>query len=311
MQPHRRVGLDIGVRSDTRLLAVARVLTADQASAGHGAYRLEHAVLLVAQRVHTAADGRVHREMRNDLQQMVLDDVANRAHLFVELAAAFHAQRFGHRNGHASDVVAVPDGLEERVREAKVQKILHRLLAEVVIDAKHGRLGEHAVQHAIQVRCRFQIATEGLLDHDARAVGDAGGVQSQDHRFEQAWRNGQVVKRTLALAERLLHALEGGGVAVVAVDVAKVLEQPALALRILGITETRQRIGYAFAKRLFVHAASGDRDDRQVDAPFQQRLNRWENLAVREIARSTEQHQGVRGFMGCAHGCFSTWPPNP
>ena len=73
---------------------------------------------------------------------MVLHDVADRAGFLVELAAAGHAEFLGHRDLHAGDEVAIPDGLEERVGEAEVQQVLHRLLAEVVIDAEDAGLRE-------------------------------------------------------------------------------------------------------------------------------------------------------------------------
>ena len=86
------------------------------------------------------SDGRFHREMRDDLQQVVLHDVANRADFLVELTAAADAEGFGHRHLHVIDVVAVPDRLEERIREAEVKQVLHRLLAEIVVDAIDGAL---------------------------------------------------------------------------------------------------------------------------------------------------------------------------
>ena len=130
MQAHGRVRLDIGVRSHPALLAVPRVLTANEAGTRHGTNGLQHPILLVAQPVDAAANRRIHGQVGNDLQQMVLDHVANRAHLFIESPATFHAERLGHRNTHAADVVAVPEGLEESVREAKVEQILDRFLAE-------------------------------------------------------------------------------------------------------------------------------------------------------------------------------------
>ena len=58
----------------------------------------------------------------------------------------FDAEALGHRDLHVLDVVAVPDRLEERVGEAEVEDVLHRLLAEVVVDAEDALLGEDAVQ---------------------------------------------------------------------------------------------------------------------------------------------------------------------
>ena len=81
---------------------------------------------------------------------MVLHHVANRSGLFVERAATLHAERFGHRDLHAGHVVAIPDGLEKRIRKAKVEQVLHRPLAEKMVDAKDVRLVEVAEQNAVE-----------------------------------------------------------------------------------------------------------------------------------------------------------------
>ena len=70
-------------------------------------------------------------------------------------------------------MVAVPDRLEERVGEAEVEQVLHRLLAEVVIDAEDRRLGEHLVQRLVERARRGEVAAERLLDRDARLRGAA------------------------------------------------------------------------------------------------------------------------------------------
>src|SRR5579884_2928719 len=98
---------------------------------------------------------------------MVLDDVADRPGLLVELPPAGHAEALGHGDLHARDVVAVPDWLEERVCEAEVKQVLHRLLAEVVIDPEDARLGEIGMQGAVEALRRGEITPEGFLENDA------------------------------------------------------------------------------------------------------------------------------------------------
>jgi hypothetical protein len=58
---------------------------------------------------------------------VVLDHVTDRACLLVEAAAPLDAEALRHRDLHALDVVAVPDRLDERVREAEEEEVLHRL----------------------------------------------------------------------------------------------------------------------------------------------------------------------------------------
>jgi len=81
---------------------------------------------------------------------MVLHDIADRPYLLVKAPAAGDAEVLSHRDLHALHVVPIPDQLEERVGEAKVEEILDRLLPEVVIDTKDRRLGEDPAQSAVE-----------------------------------------------------------------------------------------------------------------------------------------------------------------
>ena len=65
---------------------------------------------------------------------MVLEDVADRAGLLVERRAALDPDRLGDRDLDVVDELAVPDRLEDAVREPQRQHVLDRLLAEVVVD---------------------------------------------------------------------------------------------------------------------------------------------------------------------------------
>ena len=76
------------------------------------------------------------------MKHVVLDDVANCARLFVQPSTPLHAEVLGHHDLHAFDKVAVPDRLEKRVAEPKIEQILDRLLAKIVIDAEYRRLWE-------------------------------------------------------------------------------------------------------------------------------------------------------------------------
>ena len=142
VQAQRRVRLDVRVRRDAGLVAVAAILAAHEIGRRGRSNGFEDFTFSSRSDVRVGSDGRLHREMRDDLQQVVLDDVANRADFLVEFAAAADTEGLGHRHLHVVHVVAVPDRLEERVREAEEQQVLHRLLAEVVIDAIDGALVE-------------------------------------------------------------------------------------------------------------------------------------------------------------------------
>ena len=68
------------------------------------------------------------------------------------------------------DVVAVPDRLEHAVREAHREEVLHRLLAEVVVDPEDLRLVEDLVHARVELSRRGEVGAERLLHDHARAL---------------------------------------------------------------------------------------------------------------------------------------------
>ena len=114
--------------------------------------------------------GRLHRQQRQHLQDVVLDDVPQGPGLLVEGAAPLDADRLGDRDLDVVDGVAVPDPLEDGVAEAEDEDVLHRLLAEVVVDAEDLRLVEDVMQGALQLARGVQVTAERLLDDQPRAL---------------------------------------------------------------------------------------------------------------------------------------------
>lgn len=99
-------------------------------------------------------------------------------------------QRFGCADLDAVDVVAVPQRLEDAVREAQHENVLHRFLAQIVVDAVNVPLGENIAQQSVQLAGRFEVAPERLFDHDAPpASGFRRGVEA---RFPQTRRDDAV-----------------------------------------------------------------------------------------------------------------------
>src|SRR6185503_2921534 len=95
--------------------------------------------------------------------------VAQRASLLVERTATFNAERLRRGDLHMINVVPVPNRLEDSVAKPENQNVLHRLFAEIVIDAKHLVLVKHSIYLMIQLPSRIQIVTERLLNHNANA----------------------------------------------------------------------------------------------------------------------------------------------
>src|SRR5581483_2842105 len=207
-------------------------------------------------------------------------------------------------------VVAVPDRLEERVREAEDEKVLHRLLPEVVIDAEDLRLAEHLVQGRIERPRRREVAAERLLDDDARASGAARAPEPADDRREQARRDGEVVQRMLRAAELPAEPLHRVGVAVLAAHVAQALAQVRERRRVEPPVPLDALPG-ARPELLERPLRPRHADDGHVEtAAPGHGLEGREDLLVDEVAARPEDDERVRAGRRHEPAPFSTWPPN-
>jgi hypothetical protein len=239
----------------------------------------------------------------------------------VEASPPFDPEALGHRDLDVRDVVPVPDRLQEGVGEAEEEQVLDRVLAQVVVDAEDRRLLEGIVQRSIERPSRFEVAAEGLLDHDARPCRAAGATQALDDRREGARRDGQVVAGTLCVAERLAQALEDRRVRIVPAYVA---EQPGQLLEGLGVDPAPVLFDAGVGARLDslqVPVLAADRNDGNFEPlALYHRVEGGKDLLVGEVPGRAEEHQGVRSAL--RHGIppparrvhspstFSSWPPN-
>ena len=80
---------------------------------------------------------------------MVLDYVADSARLIIESTASLDAEAFGHGDLHTLDMIAIPEGFQQRIREAKEEHVVHRPLSQVMVDTEDGLLVEGAEQSAV------------------------------------------------------------------------------------------------------------------------------------------------------------------
>ena len=110
---------------------------------------------------------------------MVLHHVAEHAGRVVVAAAALDVDRLGDVELDVVDVVLVPQRLEHAVGEAERQQVLHRLLAEVVIDAEIWFSCQWA-RISVELQRRGEVGAERLLDDDPLPAGgllEAGLVE--------------------------------------------------------------------------------------------------------------------------------------
>src|SRR5690606_24291928 len=114
---------------------------------GHGAQDTD---LLVADVLGREGDGPLHGDEREDLEQVVLHDVADDAELVKVAAAALGAEGLLEDDLDVVDVVAVPGGAEEGVSEPEDEQVLDHLLAEIVVDAVELLLSPVGLEAALE-----------------------------------------------------------------------------------------------------------------------------------------------------------------
>ncbi len=90
------------------------------------------------------------------------------------------------------DVLVVPNRLEDAVGEPHDHQVLHRLLAEIVIDAEDLLLAEHLADLIVQRASRCMVAPDRLFHNNASQIVDqpvlleiGGNVAKQSGRHSQ------------------------------------------------------------------------------------------------------------------------------
>ena len=192
------------VRRDAADRRVALVLSAHVVGGVGGAGGAQDGGDRVLQRAQVGTRGRLHRDRGDDLHQVVDDDVAQRPDRVVEVPAGVDAEVLGHRDLHALDVVAVPDRLEDRVREPQVEDLGEPHLPEEVVDPVELVLAQVDLELGLQRARRLEVVPERLLDHDARVLGQARAGQAVDDHPEQRRRDLEVEDRMLGLPSSAL-----------------------------------------------------------------------------------------------------------
>ena len=194
------------------------------------------------------------------------------------------------------DEVAVPDRLEQRVREAEHHQVLDGLLAQEVVDPVDRVLFEVLVQQRVELDRALQIAPERLLDHDPAALRDADARESLGHVVEQEGRDREVADGMLRLAQRVAQRPVGGGIAVVAADVAQPRAEPLDDGRGKALAE---RVPHFGAQLLDVPVARRHADHRDVErARRLEAGQRAVELLVREIPGDAEEDECVALHAG-------------
>ena len=184
-----------------------RVLAADDALGPDrldGAERLD---LFEADRVGVERPRHFHRHQREQLREVVLHHVAERAGGVVIAGPRADAERFGDRDLDTLDALAVPRRLDEAVAEAQDQQVLNRFLPEIVIDPVDLLLLEVAMDQLVELLRRAQIPAEGFFNHQARpaivAAMEAGLAEARHRAGKRRGRHRHVERH---IGRRVLAA---------------------------------------------------------------------------------------------------------
>jgi hypothetical protein len=261
----------------------------------------------------------------------------NRAGRLVERRAALDPDRLGDGDLHVVDELAVPDRLEDPVREAKREHVLHRLLAQVVVDAKDLALVEVAVKLVVEPARARPVGAEGLLDDQARpalpVAAPAADLLDEDR--DRAGRDREVEDAVALGAELLVEPREEGDqriLALVGCEVGRdVVHPPGEPLPDLlvdrvpaevahGVLHPRPEVGVGLLR-------AGDADDRELvghEVADGQRVDRGKELPPGQVARSAEDDDRARVWrarevealrervlhFAASSAALTAWPPN-
>ena len=101
------------------------------------------------------------------------------------------------------DVATIPNRLENPVAKTKNQNVLHRLFAEIMVDAINLAFTEDNANLLIEFFCRFQIAPKRFFDNHAtpmisRFIGQFHRPQLL-HGLREIFRRGRQIEQPIAL----------------------------------------------------------------------------------------------------------------
>ena len=167
----------------------------------------------------------------------------------------------------------------------------------------------------IQLPRRSEVASEGLLDDDARMVGQFRRAQSFDYCFEERRRDGKIVRWPTRVTKLVFQRSESVRVRVIAAHIPEQRQKMFEGAPIIDAARALYTVRHALVQAFRTPLRKGNADYRDLQrASFHHRIESREDHLVGEIACDTEDHQCVR--MGSGHqasafvAAFSSWPPN-
>ena len=202
-QPGRDVGVPGGPGRHPGHVAVAVELAEHHLGRVERPERLDDLLPGRLQVGGAQAGRRLHRDLGGHLEQVGDQHVEHRAGGVVEHRTVGDAELFRHVDLHRLDVLPVPHGGEQAVREAQHVQVLGGLLAQEMVDPVDLLLVQHRVDDPVQGAERLRRRAERLLVDDPGALGQPVLAQGLGHLAEGDRRHGQVVHELRVAAQRL------------------------------------------------------------------------------------------------------------
>src|ERR1700722_3142748 len=168
LQSH--IGLGLRIRLHSGGGEITAILAADYILIRQRRHTLQDFDPLIAQAFNAKRRRRLHGDVAEYLQQMVLHHITHGSYRVVKAAPVQYIELLGHGDLNALHIEAVPDRLQEGISKAKEDHILHRVLAQVVIDTKDILFIKNGVDYFVQRNGRSQVIPKRLFDDHARAL---------------------------------------------------------------------------------------------------------------------------------------------
>ena len=225
---------------------------------------------------------RLHRDDGQQLEQVTLDHVPERPGIVVVAAPPLHTNGLGGGDLDMLDVGPIEDRLEQDIGEPERHHVLHRLLAEVVVDPVDLILGKDGGHFLDERPGGIDVVTKRLLDDDpvpARAViavdfpalGDPRIAEIPDDVGERVGRRGEIEEaialRTTLCVDRI-QASAQVSIGLLSREIALNVEEP-LAELLPGVISdrcpgsTHHRRPHLFPKAVVRPVTPGHTDDRE------------------------------------------------
>ncbi len=230
---------------------------------------------------------------------MVLDHVAQLAGLVEVAPAAFDTDLLGNGDLHVGDGILVPLGFEQAIGEPQGNQVLHRLLAQIVVDTVHPVFGEEPRHGIVDPSRRLQVVADGLLQHHPGTRGQPGVVEVFADGPVYRCRRGEVGDQRQVSRQLLRQGLVTLRLQEVQVLVAQPGQEAAQCSRLdIGLGHMPAQVGFD-AVQVLLRAACLAGQRQQAGVRVQQvgpveLVERRKQLAQRQVAKGAKQGKRAR-----------------